>query len=188
MDKTEYHCLKRNRVADAEGYWIAPVKPDEIERIRVMRNAQIDILRQLDPLTPEDQVAYYDREIWHTFKQAHPKQILMSIYHGKDWIGYGGLVHINWERKCAEVSFLFEQTRAADFTQDLFHYLALIRDLAFNDLKFDEILTETYTIRTQVREILEQSGFRLEKVLKRRAFKRNKWQDAWLHVLKRESD
>lgn len=182
-----YQCLKRNRVADAEGYWIEPVKPEEIERIRVMRNAQIDVLRQAEPITPEEQIAYYQREIWPTLKLSKPKQILMSIFHGNDWIGYGGLVHIEWGAKRAEVSFLFDSSRAADFTQDLFHYLQLIQDLAFNDLQLDELYTETYTFRMQVREILEQSRFRLEKVLKRRAFKRDQWQDSWLHKMKRET-
>lgn len=186
MEATEYQCLKNNRIGDSEGYWIAAVKPEEIERIRVMRNSQIDFLRQLEPIDMEEQKAYFRTEIWPSFSLEHPKQILVSLFYGQEWIGYGGLVHIDWKEKIAEVSFLFEPLRSAYYQEDLLHYLALIKQMAFDDLKLSALTTETYIFRTEVRELLEKSGFRLEKVLKRRAFKRNQWQDSWLHVLKRE--
>ena len=40
------------------------------------------------------------------FETDQPYQILFSFLKNNEFIGYGGLVHINWEEKKAEISFL----------------------------------------------------------------------------------
>jgi hypothetical protein len=42
------------------------------------------------------------------FDQDRPSQLLFSYIYNNKCIGYGGLVHINWEDKNAEVSFLMD--------------------------------------------------------------------------------
>ena len=57
-------------------------------------------------LTVEDQDAYFENIISTLFDQEQPKQILFSFLKDNKFIGYGGLVHINWIDKNAEISFL----------------------------------------------------------------------------------
>ncbi|NJO77662.1 MAG: GNAT family N-acetyltransferase, partial [Cyanobacteria bacterium RM1_2_2] len=69
-----------------------------------------------------------------------------------NFIGYGGLVHIAWEHRRAEVSFLLETKLSgtkSDYDSYFPNFLAMIKILAFNHLGFDRICTETYAIRKQ---------------------------------------
>ena len=46
------------------------------------------------------------------FKLQRPSQMLFSFYNQNKLIGYGGLVHINWIHKNAEISFLLKPATA----------------------------------------------------------------------------
>ena len=63
-------------------------------------------LRQDKPLTEEDQEAYFLNVVAKLFEQERPNQLLFSFLDGDKCIGYGGLVHINWIDKNAEISFI----------------------------------------------------------------------------------
>jgi RimJ/RimL family protein N-acetyltransferase len=183
MEITGYQCLKKNRFILPEGYAIAPVQPDEIERIRVMRNQQIEHLRQMKPIDAEEQKRYFQDQIWPSLQDKHPRQILFSMYEGNDWIGYGGIVHINWEKGSGEVSFISDRTNSA-----FPHFLTLIKQVAFDELHFQQLTAETYAFRKEVREQLEEAGFRLQTILRDHVYKRDRWQDSWIHRLKRTPD
>src|SRR5215469_14657050 len=102
-----YLCMPRSRL-ERSGYAVEAVQPDHIEPIRCWRNAQIDVLRQAAPITPEQQIAYYAREIWPAMEQPRPSNVLVSYFFEGALIGYGGLVHIAWHHLRAEVSFLLD--------------------------------------------------------------------------------
>ena len=72
------------------------------------RNEQIDYLRQTNHLTKQDQDNYFNKIIFKQFNHQKPSQILFSFYNKNKLIGYGGLVHINWAHKNAEISFLLK--------------------------------------------------------------------------------
>ena len=70
------------------------------------RNDQIYHLRQEKLLTKDDQNQYFNLIIKNLFSEHFPKQILFSYIKNNICIGYGGLVHINWKDKNAEISFI----------------------------------------------------------------------------------
>ncbi len=163
-----YACMPQERLRHG-AFWVAAVQPGDIESIRVWRNAQIDVLRQKAPLTPEQQQAYYAETIWPSLEMPHPANILLGYHEGDRLIGYGGLVHIAWEDRRAEVSFLLDPALMAspDISGPYIRiFLGLMKQLAFRDLALTRLTTECYAIRTEIIALLETEGFRREGVLR----------------------
>lgn len=163
-----YACLNKQRLQNGD-YAILPVQPEHIEPIRLWRNAQMNILRQSEPILERQQISYYANNIWPSMKEPMPANILMSYLFRDELIGYGGLVHIAWHDLCAEISFLLSPDRAinsAIYSADFQCFLGLIKHLAFDYLCFQRLYTETYEIRSLHIKILENSGFMREGVLR----------------------
>ena len=158
------------RAALREGaFSTSSVQPEHIEAIRVWRNAQMSILRQNGPISSDDQIAYFDREVWPDKKKNHPKNLLLIYRRDKTVIGYGGLVHISWPDSRAEVSFLVDPEIRADSSEYALAFetwLGLMKTLAFDDLKLRRLTTETYMTRSQNLAVLEKAGFVREGVLR----------------------
>jgi RimJ/RimL family protein N-acetyltransferase len=141
------------------------VQPEHIEAIRLFRNAQMDVLRQSALISPEEQVAYYAASIWPEMGRPQPKNILFTYLERDELVGYGGLVHVAWEHRRAEVSFLLEPRLAGaekTYARYFSAFLRLIQSVAFEDLKLHRLFTETYATRTDHISVLESSGFALE--------------------------
>ena len=148
-----------------QNYQLVPIRYEDREPIRAWRNAQLEVLRQAEPLTTEQQDAYFQRVVLPLFEQEQPGQLLFSLLHNNELIAYGGLVHLSWPDGRAEVSFLVDPTRAAEpatYRQDFRAHLRLLGEVAFEGLKFNRLFTETYDIRPAHVAILEEAGFRLE--------------------------
>lgn len=146
-------------------YTLVSLRQQDIFKIKAWRNAQIDILRQKKPLTDEDQSSYYHSVILPGYGQQYPDQILFSILQNGACIGYGGLVHISWEDKRAEISFLVDNDRISDrrTEQDDFEsYLKIIKYISFNELGLNRLHLEIYDIREKHIQTIEKSGFILE--------------------------
>ena len=93
----------------------------------------------------------------------------MGLYFKDNLIGYGGLVHISWEDKRAEVSFLLNPERMENFElykKDFTHYLSLIKNLSLKQLKLNKLFSETYAFRERHISILEEAGFKKEGIMK----------------------
>lgn len=60
--------------------------------------------------------------------------------------------------------------------------------MAFDELPFHQLTAETYAFRREVREQLEEAGFTLQTILRDHVYKRDHWQDSWIHLLKRTPD
>jgi RimJ/RimL family protein N-acetyltransferase len=156
--------MPRNRVSDGE-FSLEAVQPGDIEPIRRWRNSQLDILRQSAPISPAQQQEYFERNIWPTMSEAHPRNILLAFRRNGDLVGYGGLVHIAWEHLRAEVSFLVETrlAQAPDSYAMLFsRFLRLLKEIAFEDLGLGRVFAETYAFRAAHIAVLESEGFRRE--------------------------
>ncbi|MCC3152197.1 GNAT family N-acetyltransferase [Hymenobacter sp. BT770] len=148
-----------------EDYRLIPIRYEDREPIRAWRNAQLEVLRQAEPLSIEQQDGYFQRVVMPLFDQEKPGQLLFSLLHHDKLVAYGGLVHISWADSRAEVSFLAEPGRAAEpeiYRNDFRAHLCLLGQAAFVGLKFNRLFTETYDIRTAHVAILEEAGFRLE--------------------------
>lgn len=179
----KYTCLNTDTFADGP-YQLTPIRLQDIYLIKEWRNAQIDVLRQNVLLTDQMQKNYFENVILPTFSASHPEQILFSYLEEGKLIGYGGIVHIDWNTKQGEVSFLIETLRAANqavYENDLLIFLKMIKNVAFNGLHFNRLSTETYAIRPHHISILERAGFIEEKRLKNWVTIQGKPADALIH-------
>lgn len=165
---TQYLAMPRPYLLNGE-VKICAVQPTDIESIRQWRNAQMDVLRQNSPIDVQQQIDYYTQHIWPMMSNPKPPNILLSIFQSDKLIGYGGLVHINWMDKRAEVSFLLSPERIKNnttYNKDFSIFLTLIKQLAFEHLNLHKLFTETYSIRHLHISILESNGFVCEGVLR----------------------
>jgi RimJ/RimL family protein N-acetyltransferase len=184
-----YTCLKKHRFSDSSGYEIVTIRQEDMENIRLWRNAQMNVLRQKAPISFNEQQQYFHHIIPSDFNQAYPKQILLSYLLHNQCIGYGGLVHLDWESRRGEVSFLVDPTRlqpTGQYDQDFTHFLSLLAELTFCDLQLHRLHVETYAFRTDHIRVLENFGFVLEGTLRQHIRKENVFYDSLMHGLLKE--
>jgi len=146
-----------------DNFSLVVIRDADKESIRQWRNEQIEILRQKDFLTAGQQETYFKNVIDHLFEHEEPSQLIFSFLENGILIGYGGLVHIDWKNKTAEVSFLTETSRNKSteiFINDWINYLALIKKVANTFLNFNSIFTYAYDLRPNLYRALEKSGFK----------------------------
>lgn len=181
--KIEYKCLK-NQVFKNGEFTLKTISEANMEPIRNWRNSQIDVLRQNKILTESDQSLYYKNIILPDFKNEQPRQLLFGLYENDKLIGYGGLVHIAWTDKRAEVSFLLDDRLVNDnkiYKNCFLYFLKLISMVAFDDLNFNRIFVETFNIRDYHISIIEEYGFVREGVMREHVIINNKFVDSIIH-------
>ncbi len=154
-----YSVLKK-QIYSEEIYSIVPIRYEDRFDIMKWRNEQIYHLRQNKLLTKEAQEYYFSSVIASLFLQEKPNQILFSFLENEKCIGYGGLVHINWIDKNAEVSFIMD---TAFENQHFYKYwnifLKLLREVAFHELNFHKTYVYAFDLRPHLYGALEKSGY-----------------------------
>lgn len=149
-------------------YDIVPIRYEDRMEILKWRNEQIYHLRQDKPLTEEDQENYFITVVNKLFNQERPNQLLFSYLEGDKCIGYGGLVHINWIDKNAEISFVLStKLEKEHFSKHWKTFLKLIEQVAFNELDLYKIFTYAFDLRPHLYAPIEDSGFVKEAILKK---------------------
>jgi RimJ/RimL family protein N-acetyltransferase len=139
---------------------LVPIRYQDRLDIMNWRNQQIYHLRQEKPLTIDDQERYFKDIVEPLFKSENPNQILFSFLKGDKCIGYGGLVHINWIDKNAEISFIIDTDLERDYFYEYWKiYLVLIEQLAFNNVGLHKIYTYAYDIRPHLFQVLLDSSY-----------------------------
>ncbi len=149
-------------------YAIASIRMEDALPIMHWRNEQMSALRQQYLLTEEEQLDYFREKVAPDFGKTKPEQILLRYTLKESLIGYGGLVHIDWESRNAEVSFLLETERTKDlrnYGMECSIFMQLLKRCAFEALDLNKINTESYANREWHVRAIEASGFRREKVL-----------------------
>lgn len=180
-----YKILKNYEFKDGP-YFLKPIELNEIEDIRKWRNAQKKYLRQRANISREEQFRYFNNFVFNSLNENEPRQILFSYFFNSDFIGYGGLVHISWHDKRAEISFLLKKSLANSVETYQTHFkkfLDLIKIISFQELKLNKLFTETYNLRPFHILTLEEAGFRLEGRLKNHVFIEGKFIDSLIHGL-----
>jgi hypothetical protein len=168
MNSQNYFCLQKN-IFEYKNYSLVPIRIQDAESIRIWRNQQINVLRQDSPISSDQQKMYFKEVIQPLFNQKEPPLLLFSFLEKSDFIGYGGFVHIDWNKKTAEISFLVETKRSKDSTlyrNDFTSFLFLLKRIACDDLKFSKLFTETYDLRPIHNEVIKNSEFKLENIHK----------------------
>ncbi len=176
-----YKCLSKQSYSLNE-YQIVPIRDEDRYDIMQWRNEQIYHLRQSKPLDKESQDKYFDTIISKLFETENPNQILFSYLENGVCIGYGGLVHINWIDKNAEISFIMN-TKLEDqhFHKHWQIYLLLIEELAFKILHFHKIFVYAFDLRDKLYQALEGSSYYKEATLKEHTFFNNKFIDVLIY-------
>ena len=168
----------------SENIAIADLVFEDLFTIKNWRNEKMDVLRQKKTLTDNDQVAY-----WKTVSSSdHTK--LFSIKQNGVLIGYFGLVHIDYENKHAEISFLMDPK----FPENTDRYAELFSKAisyacrtGFESLGLHKIFTETYAFREGHIEIISENRFTQDGVLRDHIYLNEKYYDSIIQSkLKRE--
>ena len=178
---SRYKCLQTNEFYHKE-YALVPLRESDIFLIMQWRNEQLYHLRQQKPLTENDQLIYYNDVVQKSFEADFPKQILFSFLKNEVCVGYGGLVHINWADKNAELSFLMNTALEKENFDELWsNYLSLIEVAAFAQADLHKIYTYAFDIRPQLYPVLEKNGFMREAILKDHCRIDGKYKDVVIH-------
>ena len=120
-------------------------------------------LRQSEPLTSSQQEKYFTQVLLPSFDHEQPAQILFSYLKNGECIGYGGLVHISWIDKRAEVSFIMDtQLEQEGFSDHWLMFLTILEEVAFCELDLHKIFTYAFDLRPHLYPVLEKAGFRKE--------------------------
>lgn len=176
-----YACLHRQEF-HLGAYSLVPLRYQDRFLIMQWRNQQIYHLRQRRPLTEEDQQRYFDQVVSALFDQPQPDQILFSYLEDGRCIGYGGLVHINWADRYAEVSFIMDTALEQEhFAEHWSRYLTMLKDVAFAELSLHKLFTYAYDLRPHLYPVLEANGFEREAVLKDHCLFEGEYKDVLIH-------
>tara|TARA_B110000046_G_C12950405_1_gene379870 strand:+ start:177 stop:731 length:555 start_codon:yes stop_codon:yes gene_type:complete len=169
-----------NQIFKKGKYCIVPIRSDDRYDIMQWRNDQIYHLRQKELLSKESQDKYFLNVVKNLFDLSNPDQLLFSFLKEKKCVGYGGLVHINWEDEHAEVSFVMNTFLENDYFYKYWsEYLYLIEKVAFEDLKLNKIFVYAYDLRPKLYEVLTDYSYTKEAVLKRH----HRFNNAYVDVL-----
>lgn len=179
-----YSVLKKQVFSEGI-YSIVPIRYNDRFDIMKWRNEQIYHLRQSQSLTIQDQDNYFNNIINQLFEAEKPNQLLFSYLENDKCIGYGGLVHVNWIDKNAEISFVMNTKLEKDMFK--FHwsiFLQLLEKIAFNELNLHKIFTYAFDLRPHLYEVLESNNYMKEAVLNEHCFFNNQFIDVIIHSKK----
>ena len=141
-------------------YSIVPIRIKDRYDIMRWRNEQMYHLRQNKHLTPEEQDRYFDTVVSILFDQEKPDQVLFSYLEGEKCIGYGGLVHINWIDRNAEISFIMNtKLETEKFGFHWSNFLAFIEEVAFANLGLHKIFVFAFDLRPHLYNVLTQNNY-----------------------------
>ncbi|MDC1244558.1 GNAT family N-acetyltransferase, partial [Crocinitomicaceae bacterium] len=141
----------KNQSYEQNGFSIVPIRYEDRLEIMKWRNDQIYHLRQDKPLTEKDQNLYFKNTIAKLFQKENPNQILFSFLRENICIGYGGLVHINWIDKNAEISFVIDTKLESEYFITLWRsFITLLEKVAFEEILLHKIFTYAYDLRPQL--------------------------------------
>lgn len=154
------------QVFEEGDYKLVPIRHEDRYEIMRWRNEQVKVLRQKGVLTPKEQDYYFDTVVNDLFSLKNPKQLLFSFLKNDVLIGYGGLVHIDWDSLNAEISFLLdtELMRPETYTAFSNIYFPLIVKVA-NQANLKKVYTYGYDLDSFRFLPLYKNGFELEAYL-----------------------
>lgn len=177
-----YRILNK-KVFRSGNYSLVPIRIADRFNIMKWRNEQIYHLRQSKPLTIKDQNFYFKNVISKLFEQDQPSQILFSYLEDNKCIGYGGLVHINWLDKNAEVSFIIDtHLEKTEFHKHWGIFLDILHLIAFDELRLHKIYTYAFDLRPHLYDAIEAKGYSKEAVLKEHCFFKDTYIDVVIHT------
>ena len=177
----EYKILSKN-IYSKGNFSIIPIRYEDRLKIMNWRNEQMYHLRQSKRLSESDQEHYFETVVQKLYDQSKPNQILFSYLNDDTCIGYGGLVHINWIDRNAEVSFIMDTLFEKDFF-DLHwsNFLSMLEEVAFKDLKLHKIYAYAFDLRPHLYDTLKNNDFFLDAELNEHCFFNDRYIDVVIY-------
>jgi RimJ/RimL family protein N-acetyltransferase len=162
---------------------ICTIDNSYIQQIRIWRNQQIDILRQNQLISEEQQEWYFNTHVFSLFDNLYPQQVLFNCFYEEKFIGYGGIVHISYENKIGEISFLLDPQIPTDsYYESVFIlFLEIMNKIAFQELGLNKLFTETFSTRMEHVPMLEKAGYNREGVRHSHVILNGQVADIYLH-------
>ncbi len=165
---TKYRVLKNQNIFSNGDFSLVPLRYEDRYNIMKWRNEQIYHLRQNKKLTKKEQDIYFKNVISKLFFDSKPEQLLFSFLDKDKLISYGGLVHISWTNKRAEISFVIKTELEKKYFKSLWSiFINLIEKIAFKKLKLNKIFVYAFDLRPHLYPILKKNGFNFEANLKK---------------------
>ena len=153
----------KNQVFQYFGLVLKPLQFEDMEEIRKWRNDQMDVLRQKEKITINQQNKYYKEVVYPTYNQKRPPIILFGLQNedSEEIIAYGGLVYIDWKLRISEVSFLCKTNyiNTKMYTKILQAFINGLAIIAKERLSFIAFYSETFDFRVEHIKILEKCNF-----------------------------
>ena len=178
---TTYKILEHQEFSTAD-FKLIPIRYEDRYEIMQWRNEQMYHLRQAETLTKEKQEAYFENIVSKLFEQEQPGQILFSFLKDNECIGYGGLVHINWIDKNAEISFIMKtELEKVNFEYIWSVYLQMIEEVAFKELEFHKLYTYAFDLRPHLYKVLEKGEYKHDATLKEHCLFNSVYIDVVIH-------
>lgn len=176
-----YKALKKQEFKKGN-YSLTPLRHEDRFTIMDWRNEQIYHLRQSEPLTEQAQNVYFENIVASLFEQEKPDQLLFSFLNKNKLVAYGGLVHINWTDRNAEVSFVMNTSLEKEgFSKNWSEYLYLIEQVAFKELSFRKLYVYAFDLRPHLYSTLEANSYFLDARLKDHCFVDNEFKDVVIY-------
>jgi len=187
MTNSETYIDLQKQTFSIGDFSIVPIRFQDRLKIMNWRNEQLYHLRQQTVLTKDSQDHYFSTVISRLFETKKPSQLLFSFLEKDKCIGYGGLVHISWTDKNAEISFIMDTSlETTSFKTHWITFLKLIEKVAFQELDFHKIYTYAFDLRPHLYPVLEHSGYIKEAVLKAHFFYDSLYKDIVIHSKKNQ--
>jgi hypothetical protein len=178
----ETYSILKNQVYSEGIYCIVPIRHQDRFDIMNWRNEQLYHLRQEKPLSVEDQNQYFNNVINKLFEVEKPNQLLFSYLENGVCIGYGGLVHVNWIDKNAEISFIMAtELEEVYFNKHWVNFLNLIEQVAFKEIGLHKIYTYAFDLRPSLYLALQEAKYDEVVKLKEHCFSNGKYIDVLIH-------
>ncbi len=179
----QYKVLGSEQEFSISNFRLVPIRMQDRLDIMKWRNEQIYHLRQNKLLTETDQNWYFEQVVAKLFDEDQPNQILFSLLEEDKCIGYGGLVHINWVDRNAEISFIMNTELESDRFEEIWvEYLKLLDFVALDTLGLHKIYTYAFDLRPHIYPIFESSGYVKDAVLKEHCLFNGKFLDVVIHA------
>lgn len=153
-------------------YTFDTVRGVDMELIRRLRNQHLDVLRQRVRITPREQKNFFKALSKTT---SRPSSFYSSLRGTEgNWLGYGAIVHINWQRmECEVSSLLVSESQSPVPSPEFMEQFQLLHIFLLQGAKrtgLRRVFAEIYATRSYLIPLLEDLGF--EFVPERPAFYR----------------
>lgn len=154
------------------------IECEDLERLRDWRNALLEtgVVRQWRYLNMNDQLRWFAE-----ITAPDSRNLMLGVCDSQGaLIGVVGLTHLDWQKRCAEISIYIGDTemRGKGYGEAA---LRALLDYGFGKVGLHRIFGEIYAHNEANVHLFEKVGFALEGRLRHRQFHKGQWIDSLVY-------